>query len=555
VHPSRREVLATAAYASFVAAVAPFAHGTPATRPSSMRCINIVNFLRGNEPRSPIDLLLPAQEQMKLIVARRLPATWLLQFDALVDGPFVKFLQDHMPADHEVGFWFEMNQKHVEAAGVEWRGRPGLEWDSHPAVAFTIGYTPAERVKLADAAMKSFKAIWGDHPKSIASWNLDSITLAHLTDHYGIAAAAVCRDQIATDGFTIWGAPIAGYYPSKTNCWSPAAERANQIDTPIFRMLGQDPVYYYDTEFKLPDGKVIHQPDTMEPVWTSGRSPKFVDEFLKMIAAEPTLRFAYAQLGQENNFGWPEMAAAYPMQMDAIAKLRDTNAITVETMGNTGRRFKAAFTTTPTQAQVMLSDPFGNTDPAERSIWYQSRFYRANLHVKGDLAYLRDITVYSDRFAQPFLGEATREHEVHQRMPAVLDGYHWRKDGSDSKTPTAGGFFSLGETPARLSGPIVVREEAESLLVGLPIGDGHVLNIRFDERSIRIGAAPNDAIATLRFEWDVAKSSLVAVGPRRASFRFQSFDYAASISGGVAQKTANGWTVTSEQSDVVLELA
>ena len=38
---------------------------------------------------------------------------------------------------------------------------------------------------------------------------------------------------IATDGFTIWGAPIAGYYPSKVNCWSPALSRSAQISTPV----------------------------------------------------------------------------------------------------------------------------------------------------------------------------------------------------------------------------------------------------------------------------------------------------------------------------------
>ena len=271
----------------------------------SVRCINVVNFIRGVEPRFETDLLQPVQKQMELVLEHRLPATWLLQFDALVAGPFVAFLKTHIAENHEVGFWFEMNEMFCKAAKVEWRGKPGYEWDSTPPVAFTIGYTKEERIALADTAMKSFHSIWNRYPSSVASWNLDSITIAHLTDHYGIDAYAVCRDQIATDGFTIWGAPIAGYYPRKTNCWSPAISNHNQISTPIFRMLGQDPVYYYDTHYPLADGKVIHEPDTMEPVWTSGRSPKFTQEFLTMISDAPTLGFAYAQLGQENSFPWP----------------------------------------------------------------------------------------------------------------------------------------------------------------------------------------------------------------------------------------------------------
>jgi hypothetical protein len=224
-------------------------------------------------------------------------------------------------------------------------------------------------------------------------------------------------------------------------------------------------------------------------------------------------------------------------------------------MGSLGRRFKTDFDTTPAQAQVMLSDPFGNTDPAERSIWYQSRFYRANLHIKGDLAYLRDITIYNDRFAQPFLNEATREHEVHQRLPAVVDGYHWRKDGSDSKTPTAGGFFSIGAKPVRLSGDPIVTEDGDSLKVDFPIAGSHALRVRFDEQSIRIVTSEPDASLTLRFKWDAAKSALVNVEAGKASYRFENFDYAVDISGGVAQKTDNGWTIVSERSEIALNLA
>ena len=89
----------------------------------------------------------------------------------------------------------------------------------------------------------------------------------------------------------------------------------------------------------------------MEPVWTSGRSPVFVKEFLKMIADAPTLGFGYAQLGQENTFPWPQQEEAYPMQMKALAQLREAGKVHVETMGDSGRRFKRTFSTTPAQAQ------------------------------------------------------------------------------------------------------------------------------------------------------------------------------------------------------------
>ena len=479
---------------------------------------------------------------MEIILRERLPATWLLQFDALVAGPFVDFLKANMAKDHEVGFWFEMNEKHCNAAGVNWRGRPGYEWDHNPAVAFTLGYTPAERVKLADTAMARFQSVWGRYPRSIASWNLDAITMAHLTERYGIDAYAVCRDQIATDGFTIWGAPIAGYYPSKKNCWSPAVSESHQIGTPVFRMLGQDPVYYYERGYTLPDGRHITEPDTMEPVWTSGRSSRFVQGFLDMISSAPTGQFAYAQLGQENSFPWPQMAAGYAPQMAVLAKLRSSRAVKVETMGESGRRFKSAFKATPVQAQVQLADPFDNTSPAQGSVWYQSRFYRANLHFKGDLPYLRDLTVYSDHNSQPFLTEATRLTDVEQRMPAVLDGYHWR-NGSGS----AGGYFRVGEGTLRMAGRPRISEEDRILIADLPVQGGKVLRIRFEERGIRFSLTPKgEKPLTLALEWDPAKSALTDVSAKRATYRWQGFEYSISLTGGEARRTVNGWSAVED---------
>ncbi|MFM7186741.1 MAG: hypothetical protein ACKO14_02880 [Armatimonadota bacterium] len=523
-----------------------------------MRCINIVNFIRAIEPRFTTDLLLPVQKQMEIIKASGLPATWLLQYDALVSGPFVAYLKQNMPETHEVGLWFEMNEMHCYAADVAWRGRPGYEWDHIPHVAFTIGYTEAERIKLADTAMRTFKNVFGVYPKSIASWNLDSITVQHLSENYGVDAFAVCRDQIATDGFTIWGAPIAGYYPSKRSCWSPALTRQNQISTPIFRMLGQDPVYYYDKGYTQPDGKFITSPDTMEPVWPSGRSPHFVQTFLSMILDAPAQKFAYAQIGQENSFPWPSQQAAYAPQIKALAALHKKRKAVIETMGESGRSFKKSFHLTPTQAQVQLTDPFQNTNPEETSIWYQSRFYRANLHFKGDLPYLRDITVYSDEFEQPFLKQATRLEDVEQKMPPVLDGYHWRTAAHSRTEPGAGGFFIASGQRLMKTGIVTARESGNSMTVLIPVQDNKILQLQFDEKkvfvSLRDPSMGYDCPLTLSFEWDVRKANLTKVTSQRVAFRLDGFDYSVRISGAAAEQTPSGWMLSAD-GKFALELA
>lgn len=513
--------------------------------PKATRAINIMNFIRAEEPREPMDLMQPVREQMALIKAQNFPATWLLQYDALVEGPFVDFLKAEMPASHEVGIWFEMNHKICEAAGVAWRGKPQWEWDYHVPIAYSIGYTPDERRKLADAAMATFKRVFGHYPRSIASWNLDAISVAHFADHYEIDAFGNCRDQLSTDGFTIWGTPIAAYYPNRNNAWSPALEQHNQISTPIFRLLGQDPVYYYDN--------VYPYPDTMEPVWPSGQSETFVDRFFDMIETAPTQAIAYAQLGQENSFGWPRMRDAYPMQMKKLAQVMKNKKLVVETMSSTGSRFKRSFHTTPTQAQVMLEDPYGKAESPERTVWYQSRFLRANLHFRGNSFYLRDLHVYSDRFPQIYLHDPVQKHGIEQRGLAVLDGYHWsdKMSGSSRSACNARGSFLLvgtdgTSTALQMAGAPVVRERGSSMRADVPLSKGGTLVVEFSERGLqfRLNGAPSGSRLALHLEWVIGQSSFQDVSAGKLHYRYRDFDYSIAVTNGVASKTSTGVSLT-----------
>ena len=431
-----------------------------------------------------------------------------------------------------------------------------------PSVAFTIVYTQDERAKLAKTAMEQFKEIWGHYPRSVASWNLDAFTMAYLNDRYKVDAYAVCRDQIATDGFTIWGAPIAGYYPSKVNCWSPAIERCNQLSTPTFRMLGQDPVYYYQKEWTVPGSKPNHkkhldEPDTMEPAWTGGQTPSFVAAFLNMMASAPSQKFAYCQLGQENTFQWNLQEDGYQMQMKALADLRISDEVYIESLGCTGRRFKQAFHETPTQAQVQLQDPFNNRESPENSIWYQSRFYRANMHLKGGFPFLRDVTVYSDGIAQPFLDEATRQACVEQTMPAIMDSYHWSKNPGMHQEGGAF-FYSEGQRLRTVHPPHVIESEtALEATMAINVCSNAALCVKFKERTIVFSLRSKESYLplTIGFEWDQEKAVAVEVREKRVRYSVKGVEYYVDILEGCATITATGWMWVSGKKGAVLSLA
>ena len=327
---------------------------------------------------------------------------------------------------------------------------------------------------------------------------------------------------------------------NRKNAWSPALHRANQIATPMFRLLGQDPVYYYDKAFSYPD--------TMEPAWPSGQSPTFVQTFLEMIAHAPTQSLAYAQLGQENSFGWPVMRDAYAMQLESLAHLHAENSVIVETMGATGRRVKRSFAFTPAQAQIMLADPFG-THPPQRTVWYQSRYFRANLHFRDAEFYLRDLHVYNDQFPQPYLLDTVRQHGVEQRLLAVLDGYHWSDDearAGRSGLHAKGRFFRIARdgvsTPLLLEGLPFVKENRTSLTACMPLVEGGQLDLIFRERGIAFRLKGGDPFSRLGliFEWSGAQSAFQNVKANTLRYRFRDFDYAVPVLGATATEVENG---------------
>ncbi|MFA6931723.1 MAG: hypothetical protein WCT05_15470, partial [Lentisphaeria bacterium] len=277
------------------------------------KVVNIINFIRNVEPRLTIDLEEPVRQQMKLAREYSLPTTWLLQYDSLCSAFFVPYLKARMPDNHEVGIWFEIVQEQVEAAGLAWRGR--YSWDWHSDKAFSIGYTPAEREKLADVMMEKFKQCFGYYPRVMGSWFFDARLLAFLQDKYGLDAACNCKDQYGTDGYTLWGGYWANaYYPNRKNAYLPARNLTSQIHVPVFRMLGSDPIYQYDADVNQNHGN--GQPViTLEPVYSGyekkiagGGNPQWCKWFFQENFSSENLNYAYAQVGQENSFGWPKMS-------------------------------------------------------------------------------------------------------------------------------------------------------------------------------------------------------------------------------------------------------
>lgn len=386
------------------------------------RIVNIINFIRQVEPRSAEiteDVLYETvHEQVKLLTKYKLTGTFLLQYDALINQRYQELLKKETERGTEVGAWWEITQPHVEAAGLKWRGR--YSWDWHADVGFATGYSPEEREKLVDVYMEKFKSIFGKYPASVGSWFIDAHSLGYMYDKYGITASCNCKDQVGTDGYTLWGGYWnQAYYPSRLNGYMPAQTAKGQIPVPVFRMLGSDPIYQYDTGV----GHTIQGVITLEPVYgDAGGSEKWVRHFFKSIFEDPCLGFNYTQAGQENSFTWDAMRKGLEMQIPILAALQEQGKIRIETLETSGKWFKKKYPLTPATSVTTSTDTY---DQGQKTVWFNSRYYRANLLWEKNTIRFRDIHLFDENMESDYLTQAGTSSQCVYTTCPIMDGFRW----------------------------------------------------------------------------------------------------------------------------------
>lgn len=503
------------------------------------RIINIVNFIRQTDYRvedSDRKLYETVCRQVELVNRYDLPATFLLEYDALINPLYQKLLKTKLRNGAEIGAWWELTQPHIEAAGLKWRGEH--PWVSHANIAFSTGYTKEERERLVDVYMRKFKDVFGTYPKSVGSWYIDAHTLAYMHDRYGIEASCNCKDQIGTDGYTLWGGYWnQAYYPSRLNAYMPAQTGAGQIPVPVFRMLGSDPIYQYDDGLGNERQGVI----SLEPVYKhAGMNRKWVDYFFDALTDGPCLAFGYAQAGQENSFTWDNMREGLEMQMPLIDSLRRAGKVRVETLGESGRWFRKRFPLTPATAVTTVSDVRGE---GNKTVWYDSRYYRANLLWEKGRFRFRDIHLFDERFKSEYLDTpGTGSQFLFYTLPFV-DGFMWSK-GEDRAGLSLVRTGSDGHAEElRLDSPEVKERGRSVLEVRGNDQYGDTFRITLHDDRIEVSSPDADKDVAWALQLHAAPGTelpFTDIGGKSANAVFRGHSYSVTCSEGRFEKAAEG---------------
>lgn len=507
--------------------------------------VNIINFVRFCEPRSEDDsyLFLTTGKELELCRKYNFPSTVLLQYDALIDEKYIELINQYKE-NTEVGLWLEIVQPLTQAAGIEWKGR--FPWDWHNDVGFTVGYTPEDREKLIDEAFGKFKEIFGHYPLSCGSWHIDAYSLSYMYEKYGIVASCNCKEQYGTDGYTIWGGIYSGaYYPSKYNMLCPASTEENQINVPVFRMLGADPIYQYD--MNMGESDFCQQVTSLEPVYgNSGCNEAWVRWYLTENFNGKGLSLSYAQVGQENSMGWEDISKGLPMQFEILDGLQRDGKIEIMTLADSGKWFRSRYSSTPPQAQMFDSDFNSNR---YKTMWYNCKSYRLNVLYEQGKIWIRDLYLFNELFREKFLDKKEESHNCSYFTLPVIDGFRF-----SDKSTRAGLYLYRDGAPLIINEPWRTFEKD----CGANIYLGDMLKITADENAVIIRCKKqgwylcciNAENVNLPYT-DITEKNL------QMSFccnNGERFEYKLSLSKGYFRKTENGFLIFPEENEVRIDL-
>ncbi len=366
--------------------------------------VHIYNFVRMShtEPsRFLFDDYDTLRRMLILVKQYGFPGTYALKYDALMEPRYQELLKEYLDEHDELGAWWEITEPLCRRAGVSFRDtRQEIEYDDRVDGAYSLGYAPRERRQLVDAYMADFYGVFGHYPACIGAWILDSVTIGYARERYGVKAACICRDQMGVDGFTLWGGwPNGVYFPSRDNAFLPAATEEMQLDIPIFRLLGPDPIYNFEADVR----QGLQGVYTLEPSWLSGRDPRLLSGYFASMTEEDALGIQYAQIGQENNFLWENIEPGMDKQLALVEQLVKAGRVRVETLGATADWLRSQYRLTPPASFQTSRDWSGNGLAAQ---WYASVNYRVGLLSEDRHLRIRDLFLYREDYPCRYLHRA-----------------------------------------------------------------------------------------------------------------------------------------------------
>lgn len=390
--------------------------------------------------------------EYNIIKKYKLPATWLLTYDALSNKEILLVIGE-MDSGQELGIFLEITGNFADKAGIKYNDT-GF-WH-HASGVFLSGYIQDERKLLIDTVFEKFRSIFGYYPASVGSWWTDSYSLTYMKEKYGITANLVCSDQFATDGYQIWGQPWqVPYYSSKYHSAVFASSSDVKLDVVNLQWASRDPLNgYYSSLFSTQDYLV------------SGKNLDiaYFEKLVRLYSGQGKNEFGQIVVGLEADLSPEGYGKEFARQMSLIGKLRDTEGLKIVTMKDFADWYRNKYPELSPSSYLEADDLLGS---GVKAVWLQSPKYRFFYTVDPETQEItvRDLRFYNANLEEPYYYSPNRSFNLTINIPAVVDEISFKENVKKFKPETKNIIekFSEEEIIVPLDGVLIRGFSSETI--------------------------------------------------------------------------------------------
>ena len=189
------------------------------------------------------------------------------------------------------------------------------------------------------------------------------------------------------------------------------------------------------------------------------------------------LSFAYAQVGQENSFGWERIHGGLIKQLEQIKPMIDDGTVEAMFLREAGEWFSNTHEKSPPSTQVALRDFEGENI---QSVWFYCMNYRINLYIDGETARIRDMQIYDECYEGRYKQDlCVTPESCHDNLP-IINGLVW-----SVRDDRAGIYFCDAAGNRVKPTSVDYREEDQTSITTIHFGDLSA-HIRLQEEEIAI---------------------------------------------------------------------
>lgn len=366
-----------------------------------------INQVRGTECCSPGSIEY-FKSQIVSFEESQFPAGFALRSDALSDEVLLSVISNARKKNPKLDFGvlFEITPELARKADVQYQGSPENWYQA--AHAFTLGYTPDERIKIADTLMTQYKQVFGSYPKFVSAWMIDTPTMNYLATKYGVTLLEITREQWGTDSYTLHGGPEHyPYVPSKQWLFTPSQNQENSAAYLVTRQTVSDPVLNY-ADFK---GRFTSQPNDY---MSDGKDFTYFQKLLEQaLFQQPRGQRGFALLGLENSME-EKYQNEYVKQIQFISQLQKQGKLAVITPAEVRLAWHSS------NHRIYRGVDISDSDTGLEVFWITTPAYQLRVVKNQNILAIEDYKIFDQNLSDPYATASAKLH-AYWIQPSILD--------------------------------------------------------------------------------------------------------------------------------------